>query len=108
MQKKQIATNPKTYTGEGVPEKEAFDAAYAAGLAELTAAFPAHEVIDEEKKPSVTFVFASLDERDKAREVLSARNLFYRTGKTLVPFRLSGNIEWGVPVPECEGHKGLT
>lgn len=108
VQKKQIATNPRTYTGEGVPEKEAFDAAYAAGLAELTAAFPAHEVIDEEKKPSVTFVFASLDERDKAREVLSARNLFYRTGKTLVPFRLSGNIEWGVPVPECEGHKDLT
>src|SRR5690606_20646860 len=32
----------------------------------------------------------------------------YRTGKTLVPFRLTGNIEWGVPAPELEGVSGLT
>ena len=75
VQKKLIAVNPKTYTGEGAPDKEAFDAAYEAGLAELTAAFPAHEVIAEEKKPSVTFVFASLDDRDKARAALAERNI---------------------------------
>jgi len=29
-------------------------------------------------------------------------------GKTLVPFRLTGNIEWGVPAPALEGLDDLT
>jgi methionyl-tRNA synthetase len=32
----------------------------------------------------------------------------YRTGKALVPFRITGNISWGVPAPELEGTDGLT
>jgi len=108
VQKKLIATNPNTYKGEGAPDKDAFDEAYAAGLAELSAAFPKHEILEENNKNSTTFVFESLEDRDLAREVLGARGINYRTGKTLVPFRLSGNIEWGVPVPECEGNKDLT
>mgnify|MGYP007019922952 CR=1 FL=1 len=32
----------------------------------------------------------------------------FRTGKALVPFRISGNVEWGVPVPVIEGAEGLT
>lgn len=77
-------------------------------LQELAGCLPAHEIVDEEKKPSVTFVFHSLSDRDAAREELVKRGIRYRTGKTLVPFRLSGNIEWGVPVPEKEGIKDLT
>ncbi len=78
------------------------------GLAVLEQAFPKHETIVEEKKTSVTFVFERLEDRDKAREVLGERQIFYRTGKTLVPFRLSGNIDWGVPVPARDGMEGLT
>ncbi len=78
------------------------------GLAVLEQAFPKHETIVEEKKASVTFVFERLEDRDKAREVLGERQIFYRTGKTLVPFRLSGNIDWGVPVPARDGMEGLT
>ena len=73
----------------------------------LSAKFPEHEVIDDNKN-SFTFVFKTLDDRDKARAVLESMDINYRTGKTLVPFRLSGNIEWGVPLPEEEGLKDLT
>lgn len=70
--------------------------------------FPRHETINEEKKPSITFIFNCLDDRDKAREVLDEKGIYYRTGKTLVPFRLTGNIEWGVKVPELDNIKDLT
>lgn len=30
------------------------------------------------------------------------------TGKTLVPFRLSGNVNWGIPVPERDGLSALS
>ncbi len=34
--------------------------------------------------------------------------IHYTSGKTQVPFLLSGNVEWGVPFPECEELKDLT
>ncbi|MBR6020087.1 MAG: class I tRNA ligase family protein [Lachnospiraceae bacterium] len=73
----------------------------------LRAKFPAHEILDDNKN-SYTFVFKNLDDRDAARKVLDGMEINYRTGKTLVPFRLSGNIEWGVPFPEKEGLADLT
>ncbi|MBR1833054.1 MAG: class I tRNA ligase family protein [Ruminiclostridium sp.] len=69
---------------------------------------PAHEFIEEPKKPSFTIKFSELDEMNKACEVLSANGIRFRTGKTLVPFRLTGNIEWGVPAPVLEGEDPLT
>ncbi|WP_029503916.1 class I tRNA ligase family protein [Lachnoclostridium phytofermentans] len=68
-------------------------------LKELEEKLPTHETINEEKKSSITFVFRNLNDRDKAKDILAAEGLRYRSGKTLVPFRLTGNIEWGVPVP---------
>ncbi|MCC8069156.1 MAG: class I tRNA ligase family protein [Ruminococcus sp.] len=67
-----------------------------------------HELISEGKKPSFTIVFDRLEDSDKATEILSANGVRYRTGKTLVPFRLTGNIEWGVPAPSLEGEENLT
>ena len=69
---------------------------------------PPHEFIEEPKKTSFTIKFDALEERDKACELLTAASVRFRTGKTLVPFRLTGNIEWGVPAPVIEGEKGLT
>lgn len=69
---------------------------------------PPHELIDEEKKASYTFVFDKLGDRDKAREIFAKEGIFIRTGKTLVPFRLSGNIDWGVRLPEKDGLTDLT
>ena len=61
-----------------------------------------------EKAPSITIQFATLSEREKACEVLSSNGIRYRTGKTLTPFRLSGDISWGVPCPEVDGLKDQT
>lgn len=68
----------------------------------------AHELVEEPKKTSFTIVFKTLEEREKSCEVLSAEGIRFRTGKTLVPFRLTGNIEWGVPAPVLEGEDPLT
>ncbi len=73
----------------------------------LRARFPEHDMIDDNKN-SYTFVFKTLEDRETARNILGEMNINCRTGKTLVPFRLSGNIEWGVPFPEAEDVKGLT
>ncbi len=78
------------------------------GMESLQAKLPKHTIIDEPKKSSITFIFDNLDDRDKAREVLDDMGLRFRTGKTLVPFRLSGNIDWGIKVPEKEELDDLT
>ncbi len=75
---------------------------------ELNTLLPEHELSKEDNKSSVTYVFQNLGERDSARDVLNNKGIRFRTGKTLVPFRLSGNIEWGVPVPDTEDMKDLT
>lgn len=77
-------------------------------LESLEEKLPNHETINEEKKSSITFVFETLKERDEAREILKAMGINFRSGKTLVPFRLSGNVEWGIKVPEKENLKDLT
>lgn len=67
--------------------------------------------ITDLNKPSFTVVFEKLEDREQACEVLTNKGIRYRTGKTLTPFRLSGNIEWGAPIPEIENHSemnGLT
>ncbi len=64
--------------------------------------FPEHELVDEEKRKSLMCIFKSLDDRDKARRVLENNGIHYTAGKTLVPFRLTGNVEWGVPVPKVD------
>ena len=77
-------------------------------LEPLTGDLPKYTLVNEEKKPSALMVFDTLEQRERACSVLSEHNLRFRTGKTLVPFRLTGNIEWGVPAPAIEGLEGLT
>ena len=69
---------------------------------------PKFEQVEDKSKASFVIIFETLTDREKACEILSGASIRYRTGKTLVPFRLSGNISWGVPVPEKEGVKDLT
>lgn len=76
---------------------------------EVRAELPAHEVIEaDDKKPSFTVTFPSWRERDAAHEVLNRAGVRFRSGKALVPFRISGNVAWGVPLPEVEGCHDLT
>ena len=74
----------------------------------LRDSMPEHEYLEEPKKPSFTIQFTKLSECDEACRVLTENGIRYRTGKTLVPFRLTGNIEWGVPAPVMDGEEGLT
>ncbi len=75
---------------------------------ELENLFPIHETVDEEKKSFVQFVFENLEARDEAKKILEEKNIHFTSGKTLVPFRLSGNIDWGVNVPDKEDMRELT
>lgn len=69
---------------------------------------PEYSVRDDESKASIQLTFNKLGDREKACELLTKHSIRFRTGKTLVPFRLTGNIEWGVPAPALEGLEGLT
>ena len=75
----------------------------------LKDSMPAHNYLEEKKKPSFTIEFENLPDCDTACRILTENGIRYRTGKTLVPFRLTGNIEWGVPAPKFEeGGEDLT
>lgn len=79
--------------------------AYEAVMSDL----PPHDVRAAEKgKQSFEIEFATIEERDAARDVLARAGIRFRTGKTLVPFRITGNIGWGVEAPVIEGLEGLT
>jgi methionyl-tRNA synthetase len=77
-------------------------------LDEIKTTLPKHTVRDENKKSSIVLVFENLKDREDACILLAKSSIRYRTGKTLVPFRLTGNIEWGVKAPNIEDLKDLT
>lgn len=75
----------------------------------LADSLPAHTFHTAEKgKQSFSIEFETIEDRDAARDALFSAGIRIRTGKALVPFRMSGNIEWGVKVPAMEGVDGLT
>ena len=69
---------------------------------------PEYTLQEEEKKSSFRLIFESLSDREEACSVLAEKSIQFRTGKTLVPFRLTGNVEWGVDAPSLEGLSDLT
>ena len=75
---------------------------------DIAGLLPTHDIREEKSKASFVLVFNKLEDREFACETLSENQIRYRTGKTLTPFRLSGNISWGVPVPNKEGLDDLT
>ncbi len=70
---------------------------------------PAHELHEAEgNQQSFSVAFADWQARDEAREILETSGVRFRTGKTLLPFRITGNIDWGVAAPDLEGTHDLT
>ena len=68
--------------------REAFDA--------IEDKLPAHTVTEAEgNKSSFTVTFPSWEERDAAHEVLAAGGVRFRSGKALVPFRITGKHRVG-------------
>ena len=74
----------------------------------LAGQLPEHTCAPVEGKESFALTFGSWEERDQAHETLAAAGIRLRTGKTLLPFRITGNIDWGVPAPDMDGVDGLT
>ncbi len=74
----------------------------------LQGKLPEYTVIDAANKTSAQLVFANLADREKAQALLSENGVRFRTGKTLVPFRLTGNVECGVSASCIEGLEYLT
>ncbi len=75
---------------------------------EIRNILPDYSLQDDEKKSSTRLIFDSLKNREIACQVLADHSIRFRTGKTLVPCRLTGNIEWGVQAPALEGLDDLT
>ena len=75
----------------------------------VRAELPEHTVTEApDGKGSFTVTFPSWKERDESHAVLGRAGMRFRSGKALVPFRITGNITWGVPVPEIEGVHDVT
>ncbi len=77
---------------------------------EIVNTLPEHDIRDvvNAKKTSFAITFEDLHDCDKACEILTNNGFRYRTGKTLVPFRLTGNVKWGVKAPELDEPNDLT
>ena len=82
--------------------------------AKLASKLPKHEYREAAKgKQSFELEFENVYDRDQARSLLTEAGIRFRTGKALVPFRISGNANWGVQCPvmtDDDGNKveGLT
>lgn len=63
---------------------------------------PSYTTIFEDNKPSYQLVFETLEDRAAACKELTNAGIRYRTGKTVVPFRISGNASWGIKIPDSE------
>ena len=86
--------------------KNEFEDAYRAVAAEL----PEHTFTPAEKgKASFALEFPTLEAREQAHDMLVDAGVGkMRTGKALVPFRLTGNIAWGVAAPQLADEDPLT
>jgi methionyl-tRNA synthetase len=75
----------------------------------ISGTLPPHVFHAPEKgKASFELEFHDITARDIARTQLGEAGIRYRAGKALVPFRITGNITWGVPAPQLEGEEPLT
>ena len=83
--------------------KNEYEEAYRSVADEL----PEHRFAPAEKgRVSFSLAFEDFADRDRARGVLASAGVEkLRMGKALVPFRITGNIDWGVPSPVLEGEE---
>ena len=75
----------------------------------VASSLPVHSVIEPEgNASSFSVVFENWQDRDEAREKLKEAGIRFRTSKTLLPYRMTGNISWGLKSPDIEDLKDLT
>ena len=69
---------------------------------------PPHTAKMDEENKSAVLTFSVLKDREEACKKLREHNIRFRNDTTLVPFRLSGNVAWGIPVPDKENVQNQT
>jgi len=77
-------------------------------LKNACAEMPEHTVDVNEENKSASLTFEALKDRERACGILRRYGIRFRTGTTLVPLRISGNVKWGIPVPDRDGISGQT
>lgn len=101
-----VAQTIREFLGNPIIFVNTRDEAYERYL-KLADKLPEHEYREPAKgKASFELEFKNIDDRDAARDILMAEGIRIRTGKALVPFRITGNIEWGVKAPDLDGQSG--
>ncbi|MCL2351028.1 MAG: class I tRNA ligase family protein [Firmicutes bacterium] len=78
------------------------------GLRKACAGMPPHAADINEENKSATLTFKILEDRERACDILRERKIRFRTCTALVPLRLSGNVKWGISVPDKDGVGGRT
>jgi methionyl-tRNA synthetase len=76
-------------------------------LEEVVSSLPTHKQ-EEGRGKTKLLIFSQLAELDRAVEILGTAGVKYRTGKSLVPFRLTGNADWGLGAPALDGEASHT
>lgn len=75
----------------------------------VAAQLPPHRVTEPTgNQQSFSVTFEDWEDRDRARALLEKAGVRFRASKCLLPFRITGNIDWGVPAPDIDGVEGLT
>jgi len=78
------------------------------GLNQIKQTLPAFTIKEDNKSKSIPLVFENLEDRETAEGILNKADIRFRAGKTLTPFRLTGNVDWSLPAPDLEDLKDLT
>ncbi|MFP4376016.1 MAG: class I tRNA ligase family protein [Spirochaetales bacterium] len=76
-------------------------------LEEISEELPTHKQ-EEGRGKTTLLIFSQLADLEAAVEILGRAGVKYRTGKSLVPFRLTGNAEWGLAAPALDGEETHT
>lgn len=76
-------------------------------LKDVRTLLPPHTLREDPSK-AIPLEFKTLQDCDTACTVLSEKGIRFRAGKTLTPFRLTGNVEWSIKAPVIEKIEGLT
>ncbi len=61
---------------------------------------PKHTIIKPEKGSLYQISFHTIEDRDITRDIFVQHNIRCKTSNALFPFRLTGDVNWGLKVPE--------
>ena len=89
---KDYLISPSTYIDYKFKEK----------VEKLITLFDEPKVEYHEKRQLMQLIFKTVEQRDKACDILKQNDINFKNNKTIAPLRITGNAKWGVPMCEIE------